>query len=176
MADLSDLESSQTVKIVGASVTGLEQTPVESTNGGGLHVNLRTASGTEVDFGHAGATAATLRTASQIGVGGQAVSDTNRVPSTDILNIGIVTAEKTSTATASIVRVGASNLVGRKALEIVNTSNVAMYVGASNVAVSGANRGRPIDPKASFYISLAANVNLYIISASSATYVVTEVG
>ena len=48
MADLSDINAAQTVKIVGSDSIGLEQTPVASTSGGGLHVNLRNNAGTEI--------------------------------------------------------------------------------------------------------------------------------
>lgn len=117
-----------------------------------------------------------LNANANIQVGNADVTSTNRVPVTDVLNLAFITAEKTSTSTASIARVGAANLVGRKAIEIVNTSTVVLYVGSSTVTTSGATRGRPIDPKSSFAVDLAGNVDLYIISASNATYVVTEVG
>lgn len=117
-----------------------------------------------------------LSTKANMQVGSSDVSTTNRVPVTDVLNLSISTSEKTSTSTASIVRVGVSNLTGRKAIEVYNTSTITIYVGASNVATSGANRGRPIPPNGFFSLDLSANVDLYIISASSATYVVTEVG
>lgn len=104
------------------------------------------------------------------------VDGNGRVQTSDVLVLSFITAEKTSTPTRSIARVGAANLVGRKAIEIVNTSTVVLYVGSSTVTTSGATRGRPIDPKSSFAVDLADNVDLYIISASNATYVVTEVG
>lgn len=104
------------------------------------------------------------------------VDDQGNAYTATICNIAIKTAEKTSSSTRSIARVGAANLVGRKAIEIVNTSTVVIYVGSSTVTTSGATRGRPIDPKSSFAVDLADNVDLYIISASNATYVVTEVG
>lgn len=176
MADLSDIQAAQSIKIIGSDATGLENTPVNATSAGGLHSNLRTSNGTEVSYNHGAPDAATVRVAAQLGVGGNAVSDTVRVPTTDILNLGIATSEKTASTTATVARVGAANLAGRKAIEIVNTSTVVIYVGAANVAVSGANRGRPINPKGSFFLALAPNVDLYIIAASNATYVVTEVG
>ncbi len=48
MADLSDANSGQTVKITGSASTGVEQTFVQSTSNGGLHVNLRNNAGTEI--------------------------------------------------------------------------------------------------------------------------------
>src|SRR5690606_1113787 len=113
---------------------------------------------------------------SNIQVGNLDVTATNRVPTTDVLNIAFSTAEKTSTPTRSVARVGAANLVGRKAIEITNTSTVVVYVGNASVTTTGATRGRPIEPKGSFAVDLAETVDLYIISASNATYVVTEVG
>jgi hypothetical protein len=48
MADISDIQATDSVKIVGSDATGTEQTPVQSTSAGGLHVNVRNAAGTEV--------------------------------------------------------------------------------------------------------------------------------
>lgn len=148
----------------------------KTTAGGGDYVNVKVNPSGTLETNANQPTHDNLNANANIQVGNADVTTTNRVPVTDVLNLSIVTSEKTSTSTASIARVGGANLVGRKAIEIVNTSTVVMYVGGSTVAVSGANRGRPIDPKASFALDLAANVDLYIISASSATYVVTEVG
>lgn len=57
MADLSDLNAAQSVKIAGAGSTGTESAYVDATSAGGLHTNLRNAAGTEV-----GTAAAPLRT------------------------------------------------------------------------------------------------------------------
>lgn len=48
MADLSEVNSSGSTKIVGSDSSGVEQTPVQSTSNGGLHVNLRNNAGTEI--------------------------------------------------------------------------------------------------------------------------------
>lgn len=48
MADLSDIQAAQTVKIVGSDSAGFEQTPVQSTTGGAIHTNLRTGAGQEI--------------------------------------------------------------------------------------------------------------------------------
>jgi len=48
MADLTDITSAQTVKIVGCDSSGIEQTPVLSTSAGGLHANLRDNLGNEL--------------------------------------------------------------------------------------------------------------------------------
>lgn len=45
MADLSDKNSSQTIKLVGADSVGLEQDFVQSTASGAIHTNIRDASG-----------------------------------------------------------------------------------------------------------------------------------
>jgi hypothetical protein len=47
MADLTDIQAAQAVKITGANSTGVEGTPVNSTSNGGMHVNLRDNVGTE---------------------------------------------------------------------------------------------------------------------------------
>lgn len=48
MADLSDTQAAGIVRLIGADTTGTEQYPVQSTNNGGLHVNLRNTTGTEI--------------------------------------------------------------------------------------------------------------------------------
>lgn len=177
MADLSSKKAASTVKVVGADLSSGSETNFASvTNAGGVHSNLRNHQGTELTYGHGNANNHTLRVAAELGLGGDQVTTTNRVPTTDLLNNAYVTAEKTSTATATIVRVGGSNLTNRKVIEIVNTGNVVVYVGASNVTSTGANRGRPINPKGNYNVALASNVDLYITSPSSTTYVVVEAG
>lgn len=47
MADLSDIQAAGTNKIVGSDSSGVEQTPVQSTSAGGLHVNLRDQAGAQ---------------------------------------------------------------------------------------------------------------------------------
>jgi hypothetical protein len=49
MADISDINAAQTVKIVGSDATGVEQTPVASTVAGAVHVNIRNNSGIELN-------------------------------------------------------------------------------------------------------------------------------
>lgn len=66
MADISDINSAQTVKVVGADATGVEQTPIQSTATGGIHTNLRDNTGTEL------ATAANPARMSGTGVAGTA--------------------------------------------------------------------------------------------------------
>lgn len=48
MADISDINAAQAVKIVGSDASGVEQTPVASTATGGIHTNLRDALGSEL--------------------------------------------------------------------------------------------------------------------------------
>lgn len=48
MADLSGNEAAGTTKVIGSDASGVEQTPVQSTVNGGLHINLRNNSGTEL--------------------------------------------------------------------------------------------------------------------------------
>jgi len=48
VADISDIEAAQAVKVVGSNASGVEQTPVQSTANGALHVNTRDAAGTEI--------------------------------------------------------------------------------------------------------------------------------
>lgn len=48
MADLSDIQASQFVKVIGSDSSGTEQTPVQSTSSGGIHGNLRDSSGNEL--------------------------------------------------------------------------------------------------------------------------------
>jgi len=48
MSDLSDLQATETVRIVGSTSGGTEQTPIQSTSQGGLHTNLRDSNGNEI--------------------------------------------------------------------------------------------------------------------------------
>lgn len=48
MSDISDNNSALTTKIVGANSTGVEQTPIQSTDNGAIHSNLRDSSGLEL--------------------------------------------------------------------------------------------------------------------------------
>lgn len=48
MADLSGIQAADAVKIIGSDSAGVEQTPVQSTASGGLHVNLRDSAGNEM--------------------------------------------------------------------------------------------------------------------------------
>lgn len=48
MSDLSDTNAAQSVKIIGADSSGVEQTPVQSTADGAVHANLRSSAGIEI--------------------------------------------------------------------------------------------------------------------------------
>lgn len=48
MADLSEIQVAQSVKIIGSSSVGVESTPVDSTLNGALKVNLNDSGGTEL--------------------------------------------------------------------------------------------------------------------------------
>lgn len=45
MADLTDNQTAQPVKVIGSDSTGVEQTPIQSTPNGAIHVNLRDSAG-----------------------------------------------------------------------------------------------------------------------------------
>lgn len=105
---------------------------------------------------------------------GSLIDSSNRLPTSDLLVLSLISAENTATTGRGIARVGTSNLAGRKVIEIINTSNVVIYVGSSMVTTTGSTRGRPIRPNASYSVSLSDAVDLYIIAPSSATYVVVE--
>lgn len=48
MGDLNDLQAAQSVKIIGATATGQENTPVNATLLGGMHINVRDSAGNEM--------------------------------------------------------------------------------------------------------------------------------
>lgn len=50
MADLTDIQAAESVKIIGSSSAGVESTPVNATSNGALHSNLRNDAGTEIGF------------------------------------------------------------------------------------------------------------------------------
>lgn len=94
MADLSFTQAASAVVVVGATSTGLETTPIQSTTQGGLHVNLRNNAGTEV-----GTTAAPVMVS-------------------DILNVSAVQTTLSVSTTALECKVGVSTLANRKTLII----------------------------------------------------------
>ena len=122
MADISDINSAQTVKVVGSDTTGVEQTPVASTANGGLHVNLRNNSGTEI-----GISTTPL-------ISNNAFSTiTNTRPSVN--------------NTSSIILAANSN---RRFAMIVNQDSQTAYLKLGTTAV--ASQGIPIPPGASYTI------------------------
>lgn len=48
MADLTDIQAAESVKIVGSSSTGVEGVPIQSSGNGALHTNIRNDSGVEI--------------------------------------------------------------------------------------------------------------------------------
>lgn len=115
-----------------------------------------------------------LRTSTDVQVSGNNISPSNPLPAYDILQSDYITAEKTATSTRSPLYVGVDNLLGRKHVEIINTGNVVLYVGSDTVTTTGSTRGRPVNPRGSYRISVSDAVTLYIISASSCPYVIVE--
>lgn len=115
-----------------------------------------------------------LSTKSDVQIGGSNLSPSNPLPSYDILHSSYITAEKTSTTSRDLLNARSVNLVGRKHIEIINTGNVVLYVGSNTVTTTGSTRGRPINPRGSYRVSISSAVDLYIISASNCTYVVVE--
>ncbi len=83
MADLMETQAAGITKVVGSDATGAEQTPIQSTASGGLHMNLRDATGAEI----APATSA-LQTSSNASL----ASLDAKVPVQSVISTGTITA------------------------------------------------------------------------------------
>lgn len=120
MADISDINSAQSIKVIGADSTGVEQTPVASTASGGLHVNLRNASG------------------AAIGVSSQPLTSNNAFST-------VANTRPSVTNSSSIIL--AAN-VDRRYVLIINQGTQAAYLKLGAAAV--VTQGIPLQPGASF--------------------------
>lgn len=92
MADLTEVQAAGTTKIVGSDVSGSEQAPIQSTNNGALHINLRDSAGLEIV---------------SLGIN---------------VNIAAIHGAISVSTVAIQAKVGASNLVNRKVLIITPTT------------------------------------------------------
>lgn len=108
MADLTEIQATGVTKIIGSDASGLEQTPVQSTANGGLHINLRNNAGTEIGTtanpaivagpGVAGTPAGGVLSIQGV-AGGTAVPTTaSNFPTTVDTNYGVVGASTIRTA------------------------------------------------------------------------------
>lgn len=88
----------------------------------------------------------------------------DRARTSDIFDISITCGAITIGTSASVAKVGASNLINRKAIVITNTSSNTIYWGASNVTTS---IGTPIKKDAQVTITVSDTVSIYLIAASS---------
>jgi len=122
MPDISDINSAQTVKVVGSDTSGVEQTPVQSTSTGGLHINLRNNSGVEIG-----------------------------VPTTPLISNNafstIINTRPVITSTDSTILSSNSN---RRYALIVNQSGQTVYLKLGATAIT--TQGIPLAPGASYTI------------------------
>ncbi len=140
MADLTDLQAAQTIKIAGSDSTGVEDNFVNATSNGGLHTNLRNDSGTEI-----GTSLTPLRT-DPTGTTTQPVSDAGGSLTVD--NAGTFAVQAAQSGTWNINNVsgtislptGASTLVEQQtqtiALQLLDDVPAAMNAAFSKGAPS----------------------------------------
>lgn len=142
MADLTDIQAAGSTKIIGSDATGLETNPVNATANGGLHTNLRDASGNE------------------IGVQG------NQLKTADILNAGTGVQGALTVGTSAVpIRVGGSNLALRKLITLHNNSLVTIYWGYTNAVTT--STGTPIYAGQADGWSVGPNQDVYVIAGTA---------
>lgn len=120
MADLNDIQATDAVRIVGAGLTGLEATPVNSSTAGELFTR-------------------------------------------DLINTSLLSGAVSLTTTATAVRIGASNLSGRK-LIIVIPVNGTIYWGYNNGVTS--SNGMPLFKNQRLVLSLSDSLTIFAVAAT----------
>lgn len=163
MADLTDIQSAGTTKLVGSDNTGLEQTPVQATSQGGLHVNIRDNAGTEK-----GVVAQPIDVRLGDGSDTVSVAATGDLKVVDGLRVGGVYG-RVSLPTQNVpveMKVGASRLTNRKFIQ-VTCNNAGLFWGLSSAVTT--TSGTPlangqvltftIDPDSPFELWLVGNAN-----------------
>lgn len=138
MADLDDLKAAQPVKIMGQDLTALETFPVNATPQGGLHVNLRDASGNEEG------TLANPLVVAEVSNGSGAQAD---------LTVGV---------TAVLANSSGTNLSNRKMISVFNNSQNTIYWGyTSGVTLV---TGTPLFRNQERGWAIGPNMNIYLIA------------
>lgn len=92
----------------------------------------------------------------------------------DVVISDYVSAVKSVGTTEVLAAVGGSNLSGRQEVIIYNDSSSVIYFGPTGVAISGTNKGVPIDPGAFVNLPFGASVQIYLIAASASNNVIIQ--
>lgn len=143
MADLSDIQAAQAIKVIGSDATGVEQTPVNSTTAGALHTNIRNSTGIEAG-----------------------VTPNNELEVSDKSDNGGSHAAITVGVTAVIANVsGSTNLTNRKFLSVHNNGTVPIYWGTSNAVTT--STGTPIAKGQFVSWAVGAGTSIYLISGTA---------
>lgn len=160
MADLDNLQATDTTKIIGSDSTGVEQTPVQSTAAGALHANLRNASGTEVG------TAAVPVRVDPTGTTTQPIS-ASALP----LPSGASTAALQTTANTSLANIdtktptlGQKPMAGSSPVVISSDQSAIPIAGSSGTAIDNLNSGTGLNA-----LNVALTGTNYILSTANST-------
>lgn len=174
MADLTDLQAAQSVKIVGSDNTGVEQTPVQSTANGSLQVNLRDNAGTELG------TAANPLYAVANTVPTYSAAITGLVAAATPTDIFTITGSATKTirislisisGTASLTAVKETLLIKRSTANSGGTSTTPSAVphDSTNAAGTAVVRAYTVNPTLGTAIGTIRTAKFILQSASTST-------
>lgn len=134
MADLSDLNAAQTIKIAGAGSSGSETTYVDATSAGGIHANLRNNAGTEI-----GTSGAPVRV-DPTGTTTQPVSDAGGSLTIDAVSLplptGAATAANQTAEIALLTTIDAGLPVALGQTTMANSMPVTIASDQSTITVS----------------------------------------
>lgn len=134
MADISDINAAESVKIIGSDATGVEQTPVQSTSSGALHSNLRNSSGTEI------ATSANPIRIDPTGTTAQPINDNSGSITVDAVSwplpTGAATAANQATEIASLASIDAGIPTALGQTTMANSMSVVIASDQSSVTIN----------------------------------------
>lgn len=141
MADLTSIQATEAVRVVGSDATGSETNPVNSTSGGAIYTNLRNNAGTEIG------------------------TVSNPVLTSQLLDGSGVQGALSVGTSAVAARVGGSNLTNRKSLSVWNNGVVTIYWGFTNAVTTSS--GTPLMRNQQLIIDAGPNTTIYLITTIS---------
>ena len=187
MADISDINAAQSVKIIGSDATGLETNPVNADSSGNLQTVVKNGTGSSAvniqDGGNSitvdGSVSvsnfpATQNVAITSSVEVEVKNDTgNPVPVSDISNNGGLQGSITVGTSAIQAMVGVSPLSSRKNLTVFNNSSSDIYWGYTNAVTT--STGTPLFKNQLIDFQVGPSTTVWLIAGSAGNNVrVTE--
>lgn len=143
MADLTEVQSSLSVKIAGAGPsTGIEDNYLDVDTTGRITIKIEDTSGSSV------------------------AAYNSQLEVSDVVNGGGSNGAITVGTTALLVSVSGTNLANRKSLTLYNNGNTTMYWGLSSSVTT--TNGTPIPTGYTATWKVGVSTTIYIISASAA--------